>query len=256
VVVGNAASGTDIASHISKVCKSPLLHCIRTESYFGGDADPNIEEVPEISQFVPSERTLVFKSGRIEKNIDAVIFCTGYFYSYPFLSSLQPPPVLDGLRTRNTYQHIFYREHPTLAFMTLLQRIIPFQLAEGQAAVIARVWSGRLQLPEPSIMRNWEDDVLEDRGSDKEFHALKFPEDCDLVNFLHDWAMSATPAGIGKIPPLWDEKTRWLRERFPTMRKAFSKAGEARHQIQTPEELGFDYEAWQRENEDEREVEY
>ena len=101
-------------------------------------------------------------------------------------------------------------------------------------------------------MKKWEEDVLKDRGSEKGFHVLKFPEDCDLVNFLHDWAMSATPTNTGKIPPRWDEKTRWLRERFPMMRKAFSGAGEARHQIKTPEELGFDYEAWRKENEDNR----
>ena len=146
---------------------------------------------------------------------------------------------------------MFYQEHPTLAFMTLLQRIIPFPLAEGQAAVMARVWSGRLELPDISLMKIWEDEVLKDRGSDKAFHVLKFPEDCDLINSLHDWAMSAKPAGKGKTPPLWDEKTRWLRERFPMMKRLFSEAGEARHDIHTPDGLGFDYDAWKVKNDSE-----
>jgi len=255
IVVGNSASGVDIATQISAVAKPPVLVSSRSESFLVSTGAGK-EEVPEIVEFLPPSEAVCavrFKDGRIEDGVDAVLFCTGYLYSYPFLPSLHPKLISNGFRVQNVYQHMFYIEHPSLAFVLLPFRIMPFPMSEAEAGVIARVWSGRLQLPAPEAMYRWEDDRINNKGVGTSFHALNFPEDLDHHNNLHDWA-AQTDKGLGKMAHKWNEKERWTRQRFPAIKKAFADRGELRHEVRTIEELGFDYEAWLRAEEEGRMV--
>ncbi|MCJ1390191.1 hypothetical protein MMC18_003049 [Xylographa bjoerkii] len=244
LVVGNAASGVDIAAQIVPYCAPPLLMSSRSESFLLSSPTGR-EELPEITEFIsPSvnNRAVRFSNGRVEADIDAIVYCTGYLYSYPFLPSLHSQLISDGLRVQNLFQHIFYIEHPSLAFLTLPMRILPFPLCEAQAAVVARVWSNRLRLPSAKSMHEWEVGVISEKGDGKGFHAQNFPEDFDYHNFLYDWA-AQTDSKVGKMPHRWDEKERWLRQQFPAIKKAFADLGEERHHVTRVEELGFDYDA-------------
>lgn len=251
IVIGNSASGSDIAAQICRYCKQPLLLSSRTYnelfSIAGSDAQ---QEVPEIVEFLPAdkhERAVKLKDGRIESDIDAVIFATGYFYNFSFLD-LPLPLITDGFRTHDVYQHMFHIDYPTLAFPVLNLKVIPFPLAENQAAVIARVWSGRLSLPSKDKMRDWEKTRLAERGYGKAFHVLRHPEDADVLNALYEWAQSAERVkglendGQGKLGIFWDEKSVWMRSKFPEIKAAFAKKGRSRINVRSPEELGFEYE--------------
>lgn len=253
IVVGNSASGVDIGVQIGKVCKHPLLQSSRTENFlFSPEKSFWKQDIPEIVEFmdpVQHNRSVKLANGQIQRDVDAVLFATGYFYSFPFLN-VDLPVVTDGLRTRDVYQQLFHIMYPTLAFPVLLQRIVPFPMAENQAAVIARVWSGRLTLPSETEMRAWEKRLLEDRGDGKAAHILNFPEAADYLNMLYDWASSATPRkglgneGMGLMGTRWNDKSRWMRSRFPAIKKAYAERGENRVFVRTVEELGFDYEKW------------
>ena len=276
IVVGNSASGVDIAGQISTVCKLPLLQSQKSESFLLPDQSPKKVQKPEIVEYISENRQVRFSDGSIEYNIDAVLYCTGYFYSFPFLNSLQPPVVSTGEHVENLYQHIFYRPHPTLAFVALNQKIIPFPIGEAQSAVIARVWAGRLDLPSELEMEGWERATLEETGGGRNFHVLKFPKDADYIDMLHDWAMTTDQEGngcselhkrrmsnstsshvhestrlnknyAGKEPPYWGEREYWTRERFPAIKKAFQSFGEERHSKRTLEDVGFSFEEWKRE---------
>ncbi|KAK3046842.1 hypothetical protein LTS18_013273, partial [Coniosporium uncinatum] len=157
IVVGNFASGLDISGQIATVSATPLLLSQKGESKMGGGAsNSTIETVPVITELIPSTRSVRFSNGRIEHDVDSIVFCTGYLYTAPFLTnpSITPPLVhREGTRMQNIYQHLFYTPHPTLAMMTLPQKIIPFPVAEAQASVLARVYAGRLPLPPPSEMQ-------------------------------------------------------------------------------------------------------
>jgi hypothetical protein len=211
---------------------------------------PGIEYVPEIAEFIVQDRAVRFVDGHIEKDVDCVIFCTGYMYSFPFLSSLQPPVVGTGERTQNLYQQIFYHPIPSLSFIGLPQRIVPFPVSEAQASIIARVLSQRLALPSPREMKAWEDTLIEEKGSGKSFHILAFPLDAAYINYLHDWALKASKnarlrnGGVGKIPPYWGEQQQWIRQRFPLIKIASRKLGADRHRVTSLQELGFDFERW------------
>ena len=280
VVVGNSASGIDIAGQITPYCNQPVISSSKSESYLQPEKPPNQRDRPPISKFILEDRTLKFDDGSRESNVDTVLYCTGYFYSFPFISSLDPPLITTGERVENLYQHLFYRPNPSIAFPGLNQKIIPFPFAEAQGAVIARAFSGRLPLPSESEMKAWEERVIEEMGEGRGFHVLKFPEDADHINMLHDWALSADGEGrdsnatngyakqrsvakggdasiesegetVGKEPPYWGEKEYWTRERFPAIKKAFQALGEDRHKVRSLVGVGFDFKEWKREKENE-----
>ena len=253
LVIGNSASGVDIAAQICHSCRHPLLLSSRSESMFISQSTSWRTEVPEVVEYLDPAthyRAVRFADGRTETGIEATVFATGYFYSFPSLTIREQPLITNGLRTENVYEHLFHIEHPSLAFPVLNQKIIPFPLAENQAAVISRVWSGRLHLPSKEAMREWEADVIRAQGDGKKFHVLKFPADVDYLNKLYAWAESAPRVeglvnnGVGKMGTHWDEKSIWLRGRFPEIKKAYADRGEKRFAVTRVEELGFDFERW------------
>lgn len=281
IVVGNSASGVDIGAQVAKYCKGRLIMSSRSESFLKvpdttaakAKEEPRYIEKPEIVEYLLDDdeeekegnRSVKFSDGTIESHIDAIIYCTGYFYSYPFLEKtkknknknktppLHPPVITTGERVENLFQHIFYRPQPTLSFVGLNQKVIPFPMAQAQAAVIARVLSGRLSLPDESVMKEWEEETLQMNGSGRGFHVFAFPKDAEHLNFLHDWAMSAEQQQqqqqreVGKAPPVCGEKLYWIRERFPSIKKAFADCGEERHQVRFLEEIGYDFLKWKEE---------
>ncbi|KAK0663073.1 Thiol-specific monooxygenase [Lasiodiplodia hormozganensis] len=251
IVVGNSASGLDIGKQIGGFCSLPLINSIKSESYMARGKDSFKKEVPPIKNLDPSTRTATFEDGTTESDIDAIVFCTGYLYSMPFLSDLQPALVTDGTRVENTYQHVFYTPHPTLSFLVLNQRIIPFQTAEVQAAVVARTLASRLTLPAAAQMRAWELHTLAVNGEGNDFHTLAFPNDADYINTMHDWAVTAEGEGssVGKTPPRWTEWHYWCRERFPDIRAAFTGKGEERKNVRELVEVGFDFQEWKKQKE-------
>ncbi|KAK1854847.1 putative flavin dependent monooxygenase [Colletotrichum chrysophilum] len=251
IVVGNSASGIDLSAQISTVCKLPIIVSEKTTPNTPAeDRSSWAKMVPEILEFIPEGRKVRLANGEVESDVDGVVFCTGYFYSFPFLSALSPPVVTDGAYARNLYEHLLYIDDPTLAFAGIPQRIVPFPVAEGQAAFVARAWADRLPLPSTAEMREWEAKMLKDKGESKMLHNLAFPKDLDYINMLHARSLEAAKReglendGVGKIPPFWDDEKRWTRERFPLIKIASRKLGEKRHEVTTLEQLGFDYKAW------------
>ena len=75
------------------------------------------------------------------------------------------------------YQHIFYVPDPTIALNLVPLRVVAFPFSETQAAVIARVWSERLSLPEIEKMREWQENIRSQRGSGKRFDRMSYPVD-------------------------------------------------------------------------------
>ena len=246
LVIGNAASGIDIANQISNFSLNPVLNSHRSVPMFTPKS--SIEGVPEIAEFLPvlsgHSRAVRFIDDRIEEEIDAVIFCTGYLYSYPFLKSL-PTALLssNGFRLQNVYQHIFYNLYPTLSFLGLPMKVIPFPQAEAQAAVIARVWSGRMCLPSYSSMLAWEEARVKDKGDGKAFHQMNYPQDFIYQNELFDWAAQAG-GEVGRTAGRWGERELWLRSKLGAIKEAYAERGEERERLTTVEDLGFDFQVW------------
>ncbi|KAF2124330.1 flavin-containing monooxygenase [Dothidotthia symphoricarpi CBS 119687] len=252
IVVGNSASGADISNQIAEHCQLPLLWSSKSTNLFvsATPTDLRRRELPQITRFDPSTRGVKFSDGTFVHDVDAIVFATGYFYSLPFLSAVTPKLITDGSHVNHTYKHLFYVPKPTLSFLALPQRVIPFPVAEAQASVLARVYSGRISLPPLDEMQKWEDEQKAEAGDGRAFHLLHFPKDGQYINELSAWALSATTKaeldndGKGMVPPVWGEWEFWCRENFPAIRQAFSKLGEKRADCRTLDEVGFSFEEY------------
>ena len=92
-------------------------------------------------------------------------------------------------------------------------------------------------------MLAWEKQRIEVNGDGKKFHSFAPPEDFEYQNELHDWAADAV-GQTGKMPNRCDQNDCWLRERFVGIKKAYAERGEARREVKSLKELGYDYNAW------------
>lgn len=273
VVVGNSASGLDIAFHLAPSVAAPLYLSHRSPAsplFAGSYASPHIEDVPEIQSFDPtlSPPRINLSDGSTLSSIDKILFCTGYHHAYPFLRSFPthslPPLTTSGTHTEQTYRHIFYRPAPfRLAFVGLGQKFVPFPTVEAQAAVIGSVWNGRVELCAggEQAMEQWERDTLEEavlRKGARDFHSLAFPVDARYLEDCAAWAAGEGEGGEGgvlkrkggrsrKVPPIWDARMYWVRSQVPAIKRAFNELGEERLRVRTMEELGFVFDGAARE---------
>ena len=127
------------------------------------------------------------------------------------------------------------------------EKIVPFPLAECQAAIIARVWSGRLDLPSLDKRQDWRENVIRERGDGRGLYALTPPQDLEYMKEMYDWCHEAKKTTTcdklmgGKVPKEWDARACWLRMMAAEMKKAFNARGEERSHVLHYEELGFHF---------------
>lgn len=235
LVVGNASSGLDIASQISRHSKSPLLLSVHEPTPDENLDHVRAEEVPAIEEFLVEEKGVRFTDGRVEKDLDVILYCTGYLFSFPFLEGLTPGLVSDGARVYGLYKHLFNIDHPTLVFPGLPIRVVPFPVSEAEAAVFARVWSNSLALPPVKEMSQWEEDEAKRRG--KSFHVFPKLGDAELLDEFHDWVKKST-SSKGKEPPVWNEEQKWERTIYVEAKLRFETTG---RKAKSLKELGFPY---------------
>ncbi|GFY68126.1 dimethylaniline monooxygenase 5 [Trichonephila inaurata madagascariensis] len=99
-----------------------------------------------------TKKGVVFEGEQQETEVDVVILATGYQVKFPFLSEDILSVVDNKVRL---YKFIYPPDlpHPTLAIMGLVQPSGPgFPIFEMQARWIARIMSGKLNLPSKELM--------------------------------------------------------------------------------------------------------
>ncbi|KAI0438544.1 FAD/NAD(P)-binding domain-containing protein [Xylaria telfairii] len=266
VIVGSGPSGLDIASQISSVCEPPLVISARSPipedmaAYLG--AGDKVRIVGTIKRFLIDEKgievhlapTTTSEATGEEKteqilDVDAILFCTGYLYTFPFITESSLPPstpslITDGRRVHSLARHFIHTHHSTLVFPGLPIKIIPFPVAEAQAAVFSRLWSNRLPLPSHEELRRWEREDEEGKGLEgsrvpgKSFHVFPRGGDARYINSLHDWALQARDGkrDKGKEPPFWGDEELWQRTIYAQAKMQFEKTG---RKAKTLRELGF-----------------
>lgn len=227
LVIGNNASGIDIATQISETAQRPVLMSGRRDAPNKLPETKSVLSVKQVVRYDYDTRSATFIDGTVIDKIDKVVFCTGYLYAYPFLKSFLTrtkgtrDALLDshGSRTRRLYKQIFYIPDPTIAFVALLKNVVPMPLAECQGSVIARVFSGRLKLPDETDMRDYEQKELENCQSESDYHTFPFPKDVDYYQHMIDWSDQATNPENGFRAQDWDSRKRDLRGQAATLKQ-------------------------------------
>ena len=231
VVVGNGPSGLDIAYQIRPHARKLYLS-VRDPTPEEKLSHIGCAEIAEITEFLPSTRGVRLANGTEIRDIDTIIFCTGFLYSFPFLPTVSDTLITKGKGVHGLYKHLFSIRHPTLAFPGLLMRAVPFPMAEAQAAVFAAAWSNLISLPPADDM--WEESRRLDQERGDAVQVLPKMADAEYINEMHDWV-----AGCGGLePPRWGPRQFWERKIFAEAKIRFEDDG---CKAGTLEELGFEF---------------
>jgi hypothetical protein len=203
-------------------------------------------ELPCDGQRKPGNVTL--KDGRVLTDIDRVILCTGYHFSYPFLIDLHEDTtapqdasdtvlVTDGTQIHNLHKDIFYIPDPTLAFVGVPFYTATFTLFEYQAIVVAAVFSGHAWLPKEDEMREEYRMRVETKGYGRAFHSLR-EEQVEYVGKLLNWINGqAEITGAEKVEGYSEQ---WLEEdklKLQKMRKMFEVKDAIQREFQDNDEV-------------------
>lgn len=146
-------------------------------------------------------------------NLDAVIFATGYLFSFPFLPFEKDTIIVDGQNVTGLYKWMFYMKNPTLSFVGLPIRVVPMPLMQSQSTVIARVLSQRIPLPSTTIMESQATTTNNDRhsivmGAQTEFDYVEglsaWAE--NKANDMDTWRKQSTDLITGPLSERWKER--------------------------------------------------
>jgi cation diffusion facilitator CzcD-associated flavoprotein CzcO len=154
VVVGCGDSGMDIATELCGVAREVHLAARSVEA--ATSPPPMLSKIlanhsgiylhPQVDRLCEDGRTVVFADG-CRVVADAVIYCTGYTYSFPFLDTAGLVTVRDN-RVGPLYEHTFPPAlAPSLSFVGVPMRVFAPWLFEAQARWVALVLSGKAALP-------------------------------------------------------------------------------------------------------------
>jgi hypothetical protein len=215
IVVGASISGADISFSLADYAETPLYSVVRGRyhPYFFDWAfqHPNICRRPPITRITSSrdtnERTVHFEDGTKLENVHHIIFGTGYTWTLPFLPELAK--TIRHNRLPNLYQHIFWREDPTLAFVGAIAAGFTFKVFEWQSVLVARFFAGRIALPPAAEQLKWEQDRIAYKGDGVPFTAL-YP---DFEEYFEEIRKMAGEPKDGKGRPLPKFEKSW-REQF------------------------------------------
>lgn len=235
LLIGGGVSATDIAGEIGSVAKD-IYQSTRNGSFdlpasvlpengvrISEIASFELQDSQHASESLPVNEPLPLivhlKSGQKLCGIHRVIICTGYHITLPFLREYHeddtPPEkasdtviVTDGTMAHNLHKDIFYIPDPTLAFVGVPYYTATFTLFEFQAIVVAAVFSGVVQIPTESSMREEYTERVQQHGAGREFNSLKDKEEIYVQDILR-W-INSDRAGQG-LPPIEGHTDAWLK---------------------------------------------
>ncbi|KAF3994550.1 hypothetical protein FT663_01350 [Candidozyma haemuli var. vulneris] len=204
IVVGGLTSGIDLSTQISTVARNTYVS-VKDDPKDHQNKNEAVTVLPLITSYDYPSRTVKLVDGRVITDIDSIVFCTGYLYSYPFLKDYLPN-VTDGFQVKDIYLQLFNVDDPSLAFVALPKDVVPMPLSEAQMAIVARVFSGRLKLPSRDKRREAYEQELEEKGPGKPFHSLKTPRDVKYCKHLYNWIADEGLAEEGLVPSSWGDQ--------------------------------------------------
>lgn len=225
IVVGASVSGADIAYDLIGVAHDPVYAVVlghKANGYFGDVAfqHPGIARKPSISHITSTngERTVHFVDGTSIRDVDEIIFGTGYSWSVPFL----PQVKVRNNRVPGLYQHVVYQEDPTLLFIGAVGAGLTFKVFEWQAVLAARILADRATLPPLEEQQQWEKDRIAKKGDGPGF-TLIFPDFEEYFETVRKLAGEPKDGKGRSLPPFdkeWFEvfmagherRKKWWRE--------------------------------------------
>ncbi|XP_066956718.1 uncharacterized protein [Macrobrachium rosenbergii] len=147
VILGAAASGLDICLEISRVARKVFLSHNQPVNH-PSEFPANVEQVRGVVEATEKGFNLMDGS-HIEA--DVIMFCTGYDFSFPFLTKDCGITVEDNV-VKPLYKHLIHSAYPSMAFIGIPFLVCPFPLFDFQAQHYLATLTGHLKLPSSEEM--------------------------------------------------------------------------------------------------------
>ncbi|AQZ16279.1 FMO1 (YHR176W) [Zygosaccharomyces parabailii] len=210
VVIGKGSSGSDIVNQVWTVASKVY------QSASDAGEHELATVVPRIVSTDYANRSVELADGRKLENIDLLIYATGYLFSFPFMEASLCKDILGTTHTyakrlHNLWQQIFFVKDPSLAFSLLPGMIIPFPLGELQAALMVKVFTGKVKVPSQP------DDVLyaDEISKRRDYHQISDFKDVDYYRELQAILDKAGGQNDPFKPVHWDDDYKVMRENGP-----------------------------------------
>lgn len=143
LVIGSSYSAEDIGSQAYKMGAASVTASYRTAP-MGYDWPEGFEERPGIDHFNGS--TVVFADGS-SKDIDAVIFCTGYQHKYPYLPENLALSGPNTVYPEGLYRGVVWQDNPSLFYVGAQDQWFTFNMFDVQAWYVRDLILGTAPLP-------------------------------------------------------------------------------------------------------------
>ena len=149
VILGNGPSGRDIMVELSNYCSKIFYSHRKTKS--NAKFPENILELPAIKH-ISDIGDVVFENS-FTSSVDVIMFCTGYCFSFPFLSEECEVFVKENGRiVTPVYKHLFHTKYPSLVMVGLPWKCAPMPLMHQQCAFLTSVFANKTFLPSEEKM--------------------------------------------------------------------------------------------------------
>ena len=142
-VLGAAASGSDIGLEIASVAKR--LYLCHNNPLIPSKLPENFSQRKGIEAIVGKNCLRLADQSCIE-DVEVLLFCTGYHYSFPFLDSKICPRVENRV-VWPLYKHMIHIDYPQLCFIGIPIQICPFPQFDLQVRLFVKTLTGDLVLP-------------------------------------------------------------------------------------------------------------
>ena len=158
-VLGAMASGEDLSREIATVASEVVLAArgfdpSETKNDFPIESYPeNAKLKPGIVELIPECSGVKFEDGSVESGVDVILYATGYKYAFPFLDVESDEDENEIVSAEDNcvsplYKHVFPPSlAPSLSFIGLPWKVVPFPQFEVQGRWIAKALSGSAELP-------------------------------------------------------------------------------------------------------------
>lgn len=150
-IIGAGPSGQDICGELASVANQVFF--INRRATFKG-MPKNVQQMyGEVIGFKSKAVTIsIDGNAPIDIEIDAVIFATGYQFNLKYLDSKTCGLHVNDQTISGLYRHLINIEHPTMALMSVLIRVLPFPLFHQQMLFFVKHILGEVQLPSKEVM--------------------------------------------------------------------------------------------------------
>ncbi|KAL9914495.1 flavin-containing monooxygenase 2 [Glossina fuscipes fuscipes] len=194
LIIGAGPSGIDLTNHISKVANCVYLsHHLSKKP--NTDFMRNVIQKPNVKQFI--ETGAIFEDNSSEE-FDIVVYCTGYQYSFPFLSS-ECGIFVHNNHVQPLYKHCININYPTMAIIGLPYAVIPSQVFDLQVRFSLKFFKNELKLPSREDMLTEMEKDNEERQKDglreRDAHRMGAKQFC----YYKDLSKTANLIGVKPV---------------------------------------------------------